>query len=23
MSIRIIPQDELGSSEKRTADMIP
>ncbi|MEX8993465.1 hypothetical protein AB8G35_32045, partial [Salmonella enterica] len=22
MSIRIIPQDELGSSEKRTADMI-
>ncbi|PXV23493.1 formate dehydrogenase accessory protein FdhE, partial [Salmonella enterica subsp. enterica serovar Newport] len=21
MSIRIIPQDELGSSEKRTADM--
>jgi formate dehydrogenase accessory protein FdhE len=23
MSIRIIPQDELGSSEKRTADYIP
>lgn len=23
MSIRIIPQDELGSGEKRTADMIP
>ncbi len=23
MSIRIIPQDELGRSEKRTADMIP
>ena len=23
MSIRIIPQDELGSSEKRTAEAIP
>ncbi|WP_249744024.1 MULTISPECIES: hypothetical protein, partial [Enterobacter] len=23
MSIRIIPQDELGSSEKRTAEYIP
>ena len=23
MSIRIIPQDELGSSEKRTAEVIP
>lgn len=23
MSIRIIPQDELEKSEKRTADMIP